>query len=491
MVGPSSPRGARPVACSPSPACAAGYEHGEDWHRAGRRANKQNVFDDFHAAADWLVAQRLHLARSLLAIEGGSNGGLLMGAAITQRPDLARAVHCAVPLLDMIRFPQFLIARLWTDEYGDPDVAEEFAWLHAYSPYHHVVDGRGLPGCAVHHRRGRLAASIRCTPARWRRCCTWASSSQDERPILLRQGGRSGHGAGQAGDHARADDADVLSFFCWQLGVETLARLPLLASTTTIPEDHGSISSSPPRRYVWPSVHSLRYGHHRHDTPGFLIARSPSTWSWINRWMPSSVRRSAVRSTPSVTSSTIGCGRVEVEGGQLARRHVADQRFDERVEAKVFAVALADATGLQVDDHLAALAALRLAHHQIDAGTQQDRMVERPLCCGFGGRVAADVERREALGELADPLDGSAAQVGLVAGREGGDPATEVALLVAEAGQRFVDELARAGLAAPVEHQLDGLVGDLALGARRRPFEVVGRQEVHLAVVHAGRGCAW
>src|SRR6185503_826534 len=106
-----------------------GYEHGEAWHRAGRRANKQNVFDDFHAAADWLVAQG-YTSRDLLAIAGGSNGGLLMGVAITQRPDLARAVHCAVPLLDMIRYHHFLIARLWIPEYGDPDVAEEFGWLH-------------------------------------------------------------------------------------------------------------------------------------------------------------------------------------------------------------------------------------------------------------------------------------------------------------------------------------------------------------------------
>ena len=102
-----------------------------------------------------LARRRRAHVRDRLAILGGSNGGLLVGAALTQRPDLCRAVWCAVPLLDMVRFPQFLIARLWTDEYGDPDVAEEFAWLHAYSPYHHVVDGDVLPGGAVHDRRGR------------------------------------------------------------------------------------------------------------------------------------------------------------------------------------------------------------------------------------------------------------------------------------------------------------------------------------------------
>ena len=110
-----------------------GYEEGEAWHQAGRREHKQNVFDDFHAAADHLVASR-RTSRDRLAIRGGSNGGLLVGVAMTQRPDLCRAVHCAVPLLDMVRYPQFLIARLWTDEYGDPDVAEELDWLLGYSP---------------------------------------------------------------------------------------------------------------------------------------------------------------------------------------------------------------------------------------------------------------------------------------------------------------------------------------------------------------------
>jgi prolyl oligopeptidase len=202
-----------------------GYEHGEAWHHAGRRANKQNVFDDFHAAADWLVASG-YTSRGLLAIEGGSNGGLLMGVAITQRPDLARAVHCAVPLLDMIRFPQFLIARLWTDEYGDPDVAEEFAWLHAYSPYHHVTAGVDYPAVLFTTAEG----DSRVDPLHARKMAallTSASSGQAEHPILLRQNGRSGHGQGKPANMRVRDDADVLSFFCWQLGVETLLDVGL------------------------------------------------------------------------------------------------------------------------------------------------------------------------------------------------------------------------------------------------------------------------
>jgi prolyl oligopeptidase len=197
-----------------------GNEHGEAWHHAGRRAHKQNVFDDFYAAADWLVAKGF-TSRELLAIEGGSNGGLLMGAAITQRPDLARAVHCAVPLLDMIRFPQFLIARLWTDEYGDPDVAEEFAWLYAYSPYHHVSEGAEYPAVLFTTAEG----DSRVDPLHARKMTamlTWASSSQDEWPVLLRQSGRSGHGQGKPANMRVQDDADVLSFLCWQLGVESM-----------------------------------------------------------------------------------------------------------------------------------------------------------------------------------------------------------------------------------------------------------------------------
>jgi prolyl oligopeptidase len=199
-----------------------GYEHGQAWHNAGRRADKQNVFDDFHAAADWLVAKG-YASRDMLAIEGGSNGGLLMGVAITQRPDLARAVHCAVPLLDMIRFPEFLIARLWTDEYGDPEVAEEFGWLHAYSPYHHVIEGAEYPAVLFTTAEG----DSRVDPLHARKMTamlTWASSSQSERPILLRQSGRSGHGQGKPANMRVRDDADVLSFLCWQLGIESTMR---------------------------------------------------------------------------------------------------------------------------------------------------------------------------------------------------------------------------------------------------------------------------
>ena len=117
-------------------------------------ANKQNSFDDFIAAAEWLIAER-YTRPERLAAAGGSNGGLLMGAALTQRPELFRAVLIQVPLLDMLRYHRFLIARLWIPEYGSADDPEQFRWLRAYSPYHHVRDGVAIPRGAPGHGRER------------------------------------------------------------------------------------------------------------------------------------------------------------------------------------------------------------------------------------------------------------------------------------------------------------------------------------------------
>jgi prolyl oligopeptidase len=195
-----------------------GHEEGEAWHDAGRRGRKQNVFDDFHAGGDWLVSTG-RTSRERLAIAGGSNGGLLVGAALTQRPDLCRAVWCAVPLLDMIRFPQFLIARLWTDEYGDPDLAEEFAWLWAYSPYHRVVPGSCYPAVLLTTAEG----DSRVDPLHARKMAAElqaSSSCQDERPVLLFQEGRAGHGVGKPVGKRADEAADVLAFFSWQLEAE-------------------------------------------------------------------------------------------------------------------------------------------------------------------------------------------------------------------------------------------------------------------------------
>ena len=125
-----------------------GSEYGETWHRQGMLESKQNSFDDFVAVAEWLIRERW-TTPARLAIMGGSNGGLLVGAAITQRPDLFRAAVCQVPLLDMIRYPKFLIAPLWIPEYGDPEKPDAFAWLLRYSPYHNVRQGVNLPETLV------------------------------------------------------------------------------------------------------------------------------------------------------------------------------------------------------------------------------------------------------------------------------------------------------------------------------------------------------
>ena len=122
------------------PNLRGGGEYGESWHKAGMLGNKQNTFDDFIAAAEWLVSNKI-TSPSRLAILGGSNGGLLVGAALTQRPDLFRAVVCQVPLLDMLRYQQFQIAKLWIPEYGTADDPKQFEYLYTYSPDHRVKSG--------------------------------------------------------------------------------------------------------------------------------------------------------------------------------------------------------------------------------------------------------------------------------------------------------------------------------------------------------------
>ena len=170
-----------------------GGEYGEDWHKAGMFGHKQNVFDDFIAAAEWLIAN--HVTRAdRLAISGRSNGGLLMGAVLTQRPDLFRAVVCGVPLLDMLRYHRFRIAALWTAEYGSPDDPEAFRWLSAYSPYHHVRDGVAYPAVLFH-----TAASDTRVDAMHARKMTarMQGANPAGHPVLLRLESHAGHGAGK------------------------------------------------------------------------------------------------------------------------------------------------------------------------------------------------------------------------------------------------------------------------------------------------------
>ncbi|HEY6842006.1 MAG TPA: prolyl oligopeptidase family serine peptidase, partial [Chthoniobacterales bacterium] len=196
-----------------------GSEFGEDWHRAGMLEKKQNVFDDFIAAGEYLIAQK-YTDKDHLAIQGGSNGGLLMGAMITQRPDLFRAVVCAVPLLDMLRYQNFQIAKLWIPEYGSSEDAKQFEWLYAYSPYHHVKAGQEYP--AILFMTGDTDTRVDPMHAKKMAALMQAEAKNGAsrtRPILLRIETKAGHGQGKPVTKQIEESTDMYSFLFWQLGV--------------------------------------------------------------------------------------------------------------------------------------------------------------------------------------------------------------------------------------------------------------------------------
>ncbi len=192
-----------------------GGEFGEAWHQAGMRAKKQNVFDDFIGAAEWLI-QNKYTNPSKLSILGGSNGGLLVGAALTQRPDLYRAVICWHPLLDMLRYDQFMEAQFWVSEYGAAKDPEQFKWLYAYSPYQHVKKGVKYP--AVLFMSGDGDTRVAPLHARKMAALLQAETGSD-RPILLRYELQAGHSRGRSSTQDIGDSVDELSFLFWQLGV--------------------------------------------------------------------------------------------------------------------------------------------------------------------------------------------------------------------------------------------------------------------------------
>ncbi len=195
-----------------------GSEYGEEWHRAGMLGNKQNVFDDFYACAEWLISQKL-TDSAHLAIEGGSNGGLLTGVAVTQRPDLFCAAISAVPLLDMLRYQDFLLAKYWVPEYGSSADPEQFRWLSAYSPYQHVVKGQRYP--SVLFTAGENDSRVHPLHARKMAARMQALSSNDDdaHPILLWVDRDAGHGQGKPLANRIAEQADQLSYFMWQTGL--------------------------------------------------------------------------------------------------------------------------------------------------------------------------------------------------------------------------------------------------------------------------------
>ncbi|GAB3275810.1 prolyl oligopeptidase family serine peptidase [Actinocorallia lasiicapitis] len=168
-----------------------GSEEGEEWHRAGMLGHKQNVFDDFHAAAERLIADGWTTPEQL-AISGGSNGGLLVGAALTQRPDLYAAVVCSAPLLDMVRYEKFGLGQTWNVEYGSADDPEQLGWLLSYSPYHHVKEGTAYPATLF----TVFESDSRVDPLHARKlCAALQHATSADRPILLRNEAEVGHGA--------------------------------------------------------------------------------------------------------------------------------------------------------------------------------------------------------------------------------------------------------------------------------------------------------
>jgi prolyl oligopeptidase len=191
-----------------------GSEFGEAWHKDGMLANKQHVFDDFLNVAQWLLG-RGYCLRSGLAINGGSNGGLLVGAAMTQRPDLFGAVLCQVPLLDMLRYQQFLVARFWVPEYGSAENAEQFDWLRAYSPYQNVKKGVKYP--SVMFVSGD--SDTRVDPLHARKMAALMQSFGGDNPVLLHYDVSSGHAGGKSVDKSIDDNADLLQFLRWRLGM--------------------------------------------------------------------------------------------------------------------------------------------------------------------------------------------------------------------------------------------------------------------------------
>jgi prolyl oligopeptidase len=191
-----------------------GGEYGDAWHRAGMRERKQNVFDDFIAGAEWLQATG-RAARGRVAIEGGSNGGLLVGACLAQRPDLFGAAICRVPVADMLRYHLFTVGRFWIPEYGCADEPSDFPFLLRYSPYHNIADGRAYPPTLV------MTADTddRVAPGMARKFAARLQADAEGGPFLIRIETKAGHGAGKPIAKVIEEDADILTFVFDAIGM--------------------------------------------------------------------------------------------------------------------------------------------------------------------------------------------------------------------------------------------------------------------------------
>ncbi|MDX2151726.1 MAG: prolyl oligopeptidase family serine peptidase [Bryobacteraceae bacterium] len=192
-----------------------GSEYGEAWHEAGTKLKKQNVFDDFVAAAEWLIENK-YTSPEKLAVQGGSNGGLLVGAVINQRPELFRAAIPQVGVMDMLRFHKFTIGWNWIADYGSSDNDEEFKALFAYSPLHNVKPGTKYPAVLV----TTADHDDRVVPAHsFKYAATMQEKASKERPVLIRIDTKSGHGASNTAKTIE-QTADIYSFLFYHLGVD-------------------------------------------------------------------------------------------------------------------------------------------------------------------------------------------------------------------------------------------------------------------------------
>jgi prolyl oligopeptidase len=191
-----------------------GGEYGEAWHEAGMLERKQTVFDDFIAAVEWLASSG-YSSPERIAIEGGSNGGLLTGAVLVQRPDLCGAVVCRVPVVDMLRYHLFTVGRYWIPEYGSSDDPKQFKYLYEYSPLHRVRDGVAYPPVLI----TTADTDDRVAPGMAKKfAARLQSASAGEAPVLIRVETRAGHGAGKPVSKMIAEDADIFAFLMTALG---------------------------------------------------------------------------------------------------------------------------------------------------------------------------------------------------------------------------------------------------------------------------------
>ncbi|HLS35139.1 MAG TPA: prolyl oligopeptidase family serine peptidase [Bacillota bacterium] len=192
-----------------------GTEYGEQWHREGMLENKQNVFDDFIAAGEWLI-ENDYTKQDKLAIMGGSNGGLLVAACMVQRPDLFGAVLCLVPVIDMLRYHKFTIGKFWVSEYGDPDTPEHFEFLYKYSPLHNVEEGVTYPPILI----ATAESDDRVVPAHAKKfAATLYEKASEDSTVILRLEPKAGHGHGKPIEKTILEWVDYFAFLDKELSM--------------------------------------------------------------------------------------------------------------------------------------------------------------------------------------------------------------------------------------------------------------------------------